>query len=176
MSMYPIATQTVTGSAAQITFSSIPQTFSHLQIRIIGRHSGAVSLQSAFIQLNGFGGTYPYFHTLNGDGVNATSGSGISSVIPLPQLPGTSAAANMVGSIIVDILDYTNTNKNKTVRAIGGTDLNGSGQISMTSGFNIDTTALTSVTLGGAFTTPYSFAVGTRVDLYGISTSNATGA
>ena len=176
MSMVWIAGQTVSGSAAQITFSSIPQTFSHLQIRITGRHSGAVSLQSAFIQLNGFGGSYPYFHTLVGDGSSATSGAGISSVIILPSLPGTTAAANTVGSVIVDILDYTNTNKNKTVRAIGGADLNGSGVISLTSGFNIDTTALSSVTVGGAFTSPYSFAVGTRADLYGITTSSVTGA
>jgi hypothetical protein len=174
--MFPIATQTVTGSAAQITFSNIPQTFTHLQVRIFGRDASATSINSSFIVLNNAFADYAV-HSLFGNGSSAGSTGGTAQVlIPLPVLPGTSAAANIVGSIIVDILDYSNTNKNKTVRAIGGTDLNGSGQVSMTSGFRADTTAVTYITVGGAFTSPYAFAVGTRVDLYGISTSSATGA
>lgn len=176
MSMHFISTQTTT-TTAQITFSSIPQTFTHLQIRVIGRHATSNTINASFIQLNGFGGTYPYYHTLNGDGASATSGAGVSSIIVLPALAGANATANVVGVNIIDILDYSSTTKNKVVRAIGGVDLNGSGSVAIHSGFSIDTTALTSITLGAGFASPYAFAAGTRVDLYGI-TSNpiATGA
>jgi hypothetical protein len=171
-----IAGQTVTAASAQLTFNNIPQTFTHLQARIIGRDASATSTNPAFIQYNGFGGTYPIFHSLNGNGATASSGSGQSVLIALPNLPGASASANIVGSIIVDILDYTNTNKNKTTRAIGGCDLNGSGTVSLSSGFLDSTSAITVLTFGGSFNSPYAFATGTRVDLYGITSSQVTGA
>jgi hypothetical protein len=176
MTMRWIASQTTT-SASQITFDSIPQTFTHLQVRVSGRDASATSVNSAFIVLNGAFADYAT-HSLFGNGTSAGStGTTAQVLIPIGVLPGTSASANIVGSIIVDILDYTDTNKNKTIRAIGGSDLNGSGQVSLSSGFRVNTAAVTSITLGGAFTSPYQFASGTTVDLYGI-TSNpiATGA
>ena len=170
MTMHHIASQTTT-SASQVTFSSIPQTFTHLQVRIYGRDASATSVSSAFITLNDAFADYAT-HSLFGNGTSAGStGTTAQVLIPIGVLPGTSASANIVGSIIVDILDYTNTNKNKTVKAIGGSDLNGSGQVGLYSGFRVNTAAVTSVTLGGAFTAPYQFAAGTKVDLYGI-TSN----
>jgi hypothetical protein len=174
--MFPIASLSVTTSSSQLTFSNIPQTFTHLQARITGRDASATSTNPAFVQYNGFGGTYPYFHSLSGDGASTSSRILQSVLIALPSLPGTSATANIVGAIILDILDYTNANKNKTARAIGGCDLNGSGIVTLASGFLDSTTAITSLTFGGAFSSPYAFATGTRIDLYGIQTSNATGA
>lgn len=175
MSMVWIAGQTAT-SSTQLTFANIPQTFTHLQLRISGRDASATSVNSGFIVFNNAFADYAA-HSVFGNGSSAGStGTTAQVLIPLPVLPGASASANIVGSVIVDVLDYTNTNKNKTVRAIGGSDLNGSGQVSMTSGFRIDTSAVTYITVGGAFTSPYQFAAGTRVDLYGITSSSATGA
>ena len=174
MSMIWIAGQTV-GTATQLTFSSIPQTFTHLQLRITGRDASATSVNSAFVVFNGSFETHPNHHILSGNGSSVSASAGVTVLMPLPVLPGASAAANIGGSIIVDILDYSNTNKNKTVRAIGGVDLNGSGTVSMHTGFRINTEAVTSLTLGGAFTTPYLFATGTRVDLYGLTASSVPG-
>jgi hypothetical protein len=177
MSMFPIATLTVTTSSSQLTFSVIPQTFTHLQARIFGRDAtSAATFNPSFVQINGFGSTYPNYHAMGGNGSTTFVSSAASVLIPLPNLASATAAANVVGSSIVDILDYSNTNKNKTVRAIGGVDLNGSGEVSITSGFLNSTSAITSLTFGGAFNSPFAFANGTRVDLYGISTSNETGA
>lgn len=175
MSMVWIAGQTAS-SAAQLTFSNIPQTFTHLQVKIFGRDASATSINSAFIVFNGSFETHPNHHYLSGNGSSASASSSTTVLMPLPVLPGTNAASGMVGSIIVDILDYTNTNKNKTIRAIGGSDLNGSGAVSFYSGFRINTEAITSLTLGGAYSSPYQFAAGTRVDLYGITSSQTTGA
>jgi hypothetical protein len=48
---------------------------------------------------------------------------------------------------IIDILDYANTNKYKTYRALTGIDKNGSGSIQLTSGVWRNTTAITSITI-----------------------------
>jgi hypothetical protein len=75
-------------------------------------------------------------------------------------------ATNVFGAGVTDILDYTNTSKNTTVRALGGADANGSGSIDLTSAAWLNTNAVTSITLttnnGSTFTAGSSFA------LYGI--------
>jgi hypothetical protein len=177
MTMHFITSQTVTGSAAQLTFNNIPQTFNHLHIKVFGRHATANSINASFVQINSFGGAYPAYNNFAGNGTSAASGASTSSIIPLPSLPGTSASANMVGSFILDILDYSSTIKRKTVRSFGGVDLNGSGSVGIHIGFGPDNAAITNLILGAAFTAPYTFAVGTRVDIYGITTNSiATGA
>lgn len=168
--MHHIATLTAT-TTAQLTFSSIPQTFTHLQVRISGRDASATTINTTFVQINGFGGTYPYYHVLSGDGASATSGASVSSVIAMAVIAGANASANITGSVIVDLYDYASTTKNKTIKSFGGVDLNGSGQVALTSGLFASTSAITSIIVGGAFNSPYAFAAGTRVDLYGI-TSN----
>jgi hypothetical protein len=176
--MYPIASVTL-GSANTVSFSSIPQTFTHLQLRVFGRSQGAGN--GAFnLQINGDGGAnYGFgFHYLLGDGASAssgTTGSGSQAAIYFPNIASSSETSGVFGNVIIDILDYTNTNKNKVTRAIGGYDNNGSGKVQLTSGLWLSTAAITSLTFASS-TSPYTFAAGTRFDLYGIQTSNATGA
>lgn len=175
MTMHWIAGQRLV-SSTQLTFDNIPQTFSHLQIRISGRDASATSNNSGFVIFNGAFDSYRG-HSISGNGSTASTGTTTTVLIPLPPLPGTNASANIVGSLIVDIFDYTNVNKNKTIKAIGGCDLNGSGVASFNSGFRSNTGTINSVTVGGAFTAPYLYAAGTRVDLYGITNNPiATGA
>jgi hypothetical protein len=174
MSMFPIATATLT-SAGSITFSSIPQNFTHLQVRISARSDFASAVASGFIRFNGdSGSSYPY-HYLQGDGASVTAtGTTAGTVGFLGNFPAASATANTFEASITDILDYTNTNKNKTIRTFSGFDANGSGQIFYASSLWLNTAAITSILLvsgGGA-----NFVAGTRADLYGIGTSNATGA
>jgi hypothetical protein len=79
---------------------------------------------------------------------------------------GNSGATNIFAGAVVDILEYANTNINKTVRSLQGMDLNGSGWIYLQSGNWRSTSAVTSITLnrqyGSNFLTNSSFA------LYGI--------
>jgi hypothetical protein len=174
MSMFPIASTTLT-SAGSITFSSIPQTFTHLQIRFSGRSDFASTVASAFLRFNGDSTSSYANHSLFGNGSSATStGSTATSVANLGDFPAASTTANVFDSCIIDVLDYTNTNKNKTIRTISGFDANGSGQVYLASTVWINTAAINSILLisgGGA-----NFVAGTRADLYGISTSNVTGA
>jgi hypothetical protein len=167
-----IATTTVgVGGTSTITFSSIPSTFKHLQIRAIGRTANAVTADQAKLQMNSDTSTSSYaFHQLIGDGASATAagyGSGIvAGIVPVIRFTGASATASIFGVTVFDILDYTSTAKYKTVRCLTGYDSNGSGQMQLTSGVWLSTSAVTSLDItmqgSGNFVQYSSFA------LYGI--------
>jgi len=161
-----IATYTVGGGgASDITFSSIPSGFKHLQIRLIGNvPAGATSLQ---VQFNSDTTNANYFfHELYGSGsaVAATAKSGAQPLY-LQYWGGLPSTSNIYGAGVIDILDYTNTNKYKTVRSLGGYDANGSGYVMFDSGLWMDTSAITSIKLAPS---PNSFAQYSSFALYGV--------
>ena len=75
-----ISTVTVgSGGAADVTFSSIPATYKHLQIRGISRNSGS-GISIGRVRFNSDTGTNYARHTLEGDGSSAGAfGSGTTS-------------------------------------------------------------------------------------------------
>jgi hypothetical protein len=164
---YQIATTTVGATAvSDITFSSIPQDYTHLQIRGIVRSTLGATLSAFGVQFNATTSGY-FSHLLYGDGASAASANVLSSTnASVGVSSGASATANIFSSFVLDILDYTNTNKNKTTRAFTGADLNGSGQARFTSGSVALTSAITSLKFidsnGANFAQYSSFA------LYGI--------
>ena len=154
-----IATVTVGSPVSSITFSSIPSTYQHLQIR--GMSKNTTTTQDAVLSLNG--NSIGYRHYLYGDG--STNGSG-ADTNGGGVISASSAASNTFGVFVMDILDYTNTNKNKTIRALQGTDANGSGVVAFNSWlYSTNTNAITSVTLTSSGT---SFAQYSSFALYGI--------
>lgn len=147
--------QTVTvgaGGSSSISFSSIPSTYKHLQIRYTARSTVAnVNDGYTSIRFNGdaTNGNYYFYHVLQGDGTSATAGAGgTNAIIYTGPCAGNSAAANVFGVGVIDILDYTSTNKNKLPRAFGGMDNNGAGKVGISSGFWFNTAAVTSITIG----------------------------
>lgn len=161
-----IATATGTGSSGTITFSSIPSTYQHLQIRAISRDTGSAT--AAHMRFNSDSGTNYSLHRLTGNG-STVSAAGFTSQteITLTYIATDSSyAANIMGVGLIDIHDYASTTKNKTVRYFTGRDNNSTnGQISLQSSVWLSTSAITSITLipvGTAFTTSSTFA------LYGI--------
>lgn len=161
-----IATLTGTGSSGTITFSSIPSTYKHLQIRGIAKDTGAGGPQIN-LTLNSDTGSNYARHRLIGNGSSA-SATGNASLANVPMLAsaGLPTAADTYGALIIDILDYTSTNKNKTIRVLSGQDSNGSGGVDFTSGLYFATpAAITSITLSlssSNYTTASTFA------LYGV--------
>jgi hypothetical protein len=138
-----IATTTVGSTAvSSVTFSSIPSTYTHLQIRALYFGTSNPMAMQANIGigakshiLEGYGTsiyTYAYDSAASKGMYITDSGNGMSTSI------GTVA--------IVDILDYANTNKNKTWRAISGVDTNSIGAVQLSSGFWNTTSAITSLT------------------------------
>lgn len=120
--MIPIATVTVgSGGASNITFNNIPQEYEHLQLRFMGRSNRSSTLDVPGLQINST--YYSMTHILNGDGSTVVSNTSTGLAI----VAGDTANANVFGTVIYDILDYTNTNKNRVCRALSGFDNNGGG-------------------------------------------------
>jgi hypothetical protein len=165
-----IATVTVgSGGAADVTFSSIPSTFKHLQIRYIARTARAsFPDDNLAIQLNGNTGSVYAQHQLNGNGSTASSGGGSSLTdMRLGRLTGSTALTGNFAPGVIDILDYANTNKNRTLRSLTGNDNNGSGDITLMSGLYQSTTAVSSIKLFSQ-TGSNNFAQYSSFALYGI--------
>ena len=162
-----IATTTVgAGGTTDVTFSSIPQTYTHLQIRGISRATAAIGDQMLYFQLNGDTSTNYSYHAVSGAGASAASaGTASASFLIAQQSPGNNKAASIYGGYVIDILDYANTNKFKTTRCIGGFDANGSGELGLTSGNWRNTNAITSIKL---YLGIYNFAQYSSFALYGI--------
>jgi hypothetical protein len=148
--MFPIAMVNV-GSAGSstISFTSIPQTYKHLQLRLIAR-GGSGSSNDSYMNLtfNSVGSSVYSAHQLYGDGSSSLANAFSSqSVIYTNRIAGGSTNASTFGTVVMDILDYASTSKYKTVRTLGGWDANGSGRIALSSGLYQQTTAITSLTL-----------------------------
>lgn len=166
-----IATVSVgSGGTPTVIFSSIPSTYTHLQIRGIVRNGRAVNSMggSLHIKVNSDATSGNYkVHRLYGNGstIVADSPSSSTNGMPILDTPSSLTTASAFGGFVIDILDYANTSKYKTVRSIGGADLNGSGHNSFYSGLWMNTSAITSldITNGTESTVQYS-----HFALYGI--------
>jgi hypothetical protein len=164
-----IATVTVGTAQSTITFSSIPATYTHLQIRGFGRSSSAN--MNITLRVNSDSSSSYTEHYLYGDGTSVAAGGGTAGTTAfLGTLATSSAGANVFGTSIIDILDYANTNKYKTFRNLSGWDSNGTGYVWLKSSVFIKTDAISSITLtvegSNNFTQYSSFA------LYGIKGGN----
>jgi hypothetical protein len=132
-----IATTTVGSSgAAAITFSGIPQVYKHLQIRGILRGSATTTSNDQMrIRFNDDSSSNYAYHMLLGSGSAASaSGTATQTEIIGVQIVGSASTANVFGASVTDILDYTSTTKNKTVRILDGQDTNGAGYVVFQSG------------------------------------------
>jgi hypothetical protein len=157
-----IATTTVgAGGVASITFSSIPQTYRHLQIRLSSNAGG----NDVFYQFNSDTGANYTRHFLYGTGAAAAAGSSLSVDSGSIGYVASTANTNIFGAAIMDVLDYTNTSKNTTTRSLTGFDANGSGLIVLYSGLWLNTAAVSSIVMR-----PYAgnFNQYTSAALYGI--------
>lgn len=162
-----IATVTASGSSATLQFTSIPSTYQHLQIRMLTRSTRSASSSNIYLGFNSDTNTSNYYgHMLQGDGSSASAAAKIGSTTSF--MSATSAASNTSGifsGVVIDVLDYKDTNKYKTSRGLSGYDANGSGLIYLASGLWMSTSAVTSIEL----TDPLgNFATGTVAALYGI--------
>jgi hypothetical protein len=158
-----ISTTIVTDpSVGNVLFSSIPQTYKHLQIRMTGRANDSVTNSANFIILNGdFTSSNYAYHKLQGNG-SSVSSTGATSDYQLGIMPGNTQSSGIYGAMVWDILDYNNTNKFKTSRAISGYS-GSSPLIMLSSGLWRNTNAITSIDVYTSNLKQYS-----RISLYGV--------
>lgn len=169
-----IQTVTSTGSETSLSFTSIPGTYKHLQIRGLGRYSGNAfgftiglrvrfnndtAANYAWKKITGQGAAVAaigYVDTDYGYVASSAAGGGVTS--------------NIFGVSVIDIEDYASTSKFKTFRYYAGTDANvasTSYELSIGSSLWRSTSAITRIDIqftdaGGASATGSTFA------LYGI--------
>jgi hypothetical protein len=138
-SYYSIATTTLGTATASITFSSIPSTYTHLELRMKTVTSG---LGWVTVVFNSDTGNNYSWHELRGDGSSASaSAAGNAGNI------SAYLQSSQQGSGVFSVLDYANTGKYKTAKTLGGYDDNGSGYVTQTSGVWRNTAAITSITI-----------------------------
>ena len=157
-----ISSVTLSASAASITFSGIPATYTHLQIRGLGMFTGTVGVGN--IAFNGDNASSNYsYHTLHGDGSTAGASAGVSqNQGRFTAIGGTTPSYPT--AMVMDILDYANKNKYKTTRHLFAWDGNGSGYVEFDSNNWRSTNAITSIT----FTPANSFNTYSSFALYGV--------
>lgn len=146
-----------------VSFTSIPQTFKHLQIR-----TSTVATTDGFIssRFNSDSGSNYAWHVLSGDGASATASAFTSqSSIRLTGFGAQMDTTNPYVSI-TDILDYTNPNKYKTIRTLQGKDSNGAGSAMLFSGVWLNSAAVTNIEL--FLNSTKTYATGSHIALYGI--------
>ena len=140
-----IATVTVgAGGTSTITFSSIPNTYKHLQIRWIALNGTNPAYTK--INFNSDTGANYAWHQLYANGSTVVGAGGGSKTFAIAD-ESVGGATSTAGVAVADILDYTDTNKNKTVRVLSGRDQNGSGNVVFNSGAWFNTAAITRIDL-----------------------------
>lgn len=114
-----IATTTLSSTATSVTFSSIPDTYRHLQLRVMTRFAGNDGGFGFYYNGDTNPGNYRSHFILNGSASNPvgyTIGDGYMSW----TTANNSWTAGFYTTFIVDITNYTSTNKNKVSKTMSG--------------------------------------------------------
>ena len=159
-----IAYQSLVGTAASITFSSIAASWTDL--RVVLTATTTVAGQSTTINLNGDTATNYSYRYMRGNGTTATS---LSSQGAGPvNIQGSANTSTTIPTLYsIDIFQYANTGMNKTFLYTTSEDQNGSGSVTNSVGLWRSTAAITSIVL----TSSGLFAIGTTAELIGVKSA-----
>lgn len=162
-----ISTAYGTGTSGNIAFLAIPQTYKHLQIRGVARGTRAAGYDGINLRLNDDLGSNYRSHRLYGTGGAVYSlANPQTTYLELSDIPANTSTANTTNALIVDILDYTATSKNKTVKTLAGLQDGSNFDIRLESGLWLSTAAVSQIDLNIAISG--SFNSISRFSLYGI--------
>ena len=159
-----IATINIASTTNSVTFSSIPSTYKHLQIRYSARNVNA-GINDLYVSFNG-GSNGPYskhwLFTFDGAGPY-TSTSFNDAQISVGYTTGNGGSFFATG--IVDIYDYQSTSKNKTISYLTGNEKPSTGTKTLIVGGGawFNTSAINSLTMSTS-----DFAANSTIALYGI--------
>jgi hypothetical protein len=160
---------TLLGSdTASVTFSGLGSysAYKHLQIRATTRLSPNSTLVGSRLRMNADSGNNYSEHILYGQAGSVTSGATTSQTSITAFTTANSAPANSFAGQVIDILDFSNTNKNTTIRHLyGALVAGGVDTIALQSGAWLNTAAVTSISFTAA---SGNYLTGSRFSLYGI--------
>lgn len=162
-----LATVTLSTSTSEITFSGIPSNYRHLQLRCLLRFDRAAANDDLKIYFNGDTASNYSNQILFGDGSVGTYGQASMGLIyNYNGLPGATATTNLFGVAVYDLFDYSSVLKYKTLRGFTGSDANGSGAVSLTSGCWQNTTPVNSITVAPRYGS--NIVANSQIALYGV--------
>jgi len=155
------------GGSAVIEFTSIPQTYTDLQILLSVRSSTAAGNSNCFIYLNGTFGTSYAQQRLSGDGSNVVSDSQTSYpwVDMINAIPNATYTANTFGSAQIYIPNYASSNNKSLSVDFVGENNSTTSYIYITAGLFQNSSGITSITIDGTD----NFVQYSTAYLYGIS-------
>lgn len=161
----PIATNTLTSTASNITFSSIPGTYTDIRLILCGRNApGSLNNYFALTFNNDTGGNYSETYILGyGSDPAYSSGTTGGSWIALGGVNGIDETQPAL--LTADIFSYAGSTA-KTVLSNRYVERNNtSGDVGVSVGLWNNTSAITSIRINNS---GGSFAIGTIATLYGI--------
>ena len=164
-----ISSNVLTSSAASVTFSSIPATYTDLVLRISARNDAANYVSSAVIKVNAITGTYS-FTTIVGTGSAASSSrdSGSYQGFYLSAVNGNTATSNSFSSHEVYLPNYAGS-ANKVASLNNANETNATAAyLTANAGLLGNTAAISSLTIT---TNSTNFLSGSSFYLYGIKNS-----
>jgi hypothetical protein len=153
-----ISTQTLSTTAATVTLSSIPQTYTDLVLVLRGTSTVDDTIMMQFNSDTGSNYSWTQFGADGGSGVFSSRGSGLTSFRIGYGNTGQ-------GSHITQVINYSNATTFKTSLSRSN---KGADDVRAIVGLWRNTNAITSLTI---IQTSGSFATGTTISLYGIKAS-----
>jgi hypothetical protein len=159
------------GGTSSVVFSSIPNTYSHLQLVIVGRSDrGSSAPGDAFkIQFNGDTSASYHYGEMNGNGSGSPTASKALSInnCYIDYFPAVASTSLYQGVAIIEIIDYKNTTKHKQLQSNSGMSVQGG---NMTCYFDTNTWASTSAINQITITANVGATISadSRISLYGI--------
>ena len=168
-----ISTTYLEADAASVTFSSIPATYEHLQLRFSAKSTDtSMEVDWPVLTFNADTGNNYSFHYMYGTSTLKGAGRVASQVLKLYRITTAKPSVDsaLYGTICLDILDYRNTNKNTTIQSIGsGPQSSPYLVINFQSGLWDNTAAVTSIAL--TLSSGDDYARGSEFTLYGLKSS-----
>ena len=167
-----ISAQTLTSTASSVTFSSIPQTFTDLQLLVSMRTSQANINGSMKLQLNGSTTSYSGIEIQSsGTGVGSNSRGVTNSGLFTGDVNGNTSTANTFSNFSIYIPNYTSAN-NKSLSLDSVQENNASSAFSyLIAGLWSNSAAVNSITFSWSTS---NLLTGSTFYLYGISSDTVS--
>ena len=146
---------------------NIPNVYQHLQIRGISKT--ASTGDNLRVRFNNDSSSSYSSHIYYGNGTTsaATDSGGVITIGWCGNSTYSGTQANTFSGFIIDVLDYKETTKYKTLRFFSGYDLNGSGEVRLGSSLWKSTNSINQITFYNGSGTG-DFQQYTHFALYGI--------
>jgi hypothetical protein len=163
----PLATITLASTASSVTFSSIPATYRDLVLVMNARITASVSAATSFAYFNGDTGANYTCVSMQGRQTGASVESSTEPRFDLGRIANSSSGSTTNGANIIQIMDYSATDKHKTGLARGNNLPNESLTVIAVAARWASTAAINSIEIDESSGT--SFAIGSTFSLYGIA-------